>query len=233
MKHPKRVALFTTLAVAAFACGGGSDEPAADAPAEQMSEDPDLAPTGAATALPAGFALRLDNDGANAADYRVMSMGGGLHIETGPAGVLWNPEHTVASGDYMVSAQFEQTANRANHPEAYGIFIGGSDLAGPAQAYTYFIVRGDGSYKVKKRNGAQASDVTEWIKSDAIQPTTGQGANSNALAVMVHGGQVHFSVNGTEVHVMPAADLPVYGITGVRVNHNLNVMVTNWSVAAH
>ena len=62
---------------------------------------------------------------------------------------LWRPKDT-ASGNYTVSATIDQLGKPA-HPEAYGIFIGGSDLSGPNQSYLYFLVRGTGEMFAKTR----------------------------------------------------------------------------------
>jgi hypothetical protein len=43
---------------------------------------------------------------------------------------------------------------------------------------------------------------------------------------------VHFLINGTEVTTVPAADIDTNGVAGVRVNHNLNVMVNGWAFNA-
>lgn len=238
MRKHKSTTLFAAFALAMTACGGGDADmemEGTEAPAAQeQGEDPDVAPAGEATGLPAGFALTLDNPDAAPAEFRVMEMGGGLHIETGPAGVVYNASEAVPSGDYTVSATFTEMQGPANHREAYGIVIGGSNLeTADQQQYAYFIVRGDGSWLIKQRNGPEASNVSgEWTQAEGINTTTGEGETTNTLEVAVRGDQVHFSVNGTEVATVPAADIPTHGIAGVRVNHNLNVMVSSWSVAS-
>lgn len=228
-----RTTTFLTTALLLAACGGGADSDAdMDAAPAAEAADPDVTPTGEATGLPAGFQLALDDASNNAADFHVMTMGDGFHIETGPRGVLYNPGDAVAAGDYTVSATFtEMTPPRANHREAYGIIIGGSGLDGADQAYAYFIIRGDGSYLVRQRQGANTMNVGgDWTSSEAIHPTPAEGGNENLLEVAVRGDQVHFSVNGTEVATIPASDVPTHGGVGIRMNHNLNVMVSNWTV---
>ena len=56
------------------------------------------------------------------------------------------------SGAYETHATFTQMEPAA-HPEAYGLFIGGANLEAATQKYTYFIVRQDGKYMIKRRNG--------------------------------------------------------------------------------
>jgi hypothetical protein len=43
---------------------------------------------------------------------------------------------------------------------------------------------------------------------------------------------VRFLVNGTEVNTAEAAKVDTAGITGLRINHNLNVHVEGFSVKA-
>jgi hypothetical protein len=232
--------------LAAGACADTSDDAAemddaappagetAAEPAGAMSDDPDIAPEGESTGLPAGYALRLDRESGNAADYQVMAMDGGMHVQTGPAGILYDESNTVESGDYSVSASFTEIGAPPNHREAFGLFIGGSDLQGANQAYTYFLVRADGRYLIKQRSGGETSNVSEggWVDSDAVNGAAEGGDVTNDLAIEVRGDQVHFTVNGTEVATMPASEIDTHGIAGVRINHNLNVQVEGFQVSS-
>jgi hypothetical protein len=203
------------------------------ADAAGMEADPTMAPEGGATGLPAGFELRLDRSTDNSADFHVMEMGGGWHIETGPRAIMYNAaDNTVDSGDYTVSASFTEIGAPPNHREALGLIFGGRNLQTPDYTYSYFVVRATVEYLIKKRVGEETEEVTEgWVASDAVNAATPDGADvTNTLQVQVMGDQVHFSINGTEVATMPAADLDVHGVAGVRMNHNLNVMVNDWNL---
>lgn len=229
-----RTSLTAVLAALTLAACGGDvepmDDPAADPGA--MAADPDLAPAGEATGLPPGYELRLDRDNTNPADFQVSTADGALRIQTGPHGVLYRAEDAVADGDYSVSATFTEVGAPPGHREGYGLLFGGADLQGEGQTYSYFLVRGDGSYLIKRRSGADTPNVSDgWVSSDAVQAATEQGDVTNTLEVAVHGDQVHFSVNGTEVAVLPAAEVDTHGITGVRLSHNLDVRVADFSVA--
>lgn len=225
-------ALAALFAVAAGGCGGG--EPAmdeAESATGEMTADADIAPAGAAMGLPAGYSLRLDRPDAMAADFRAMPMGDGVHLQTGPAGILYDESHAVASGDYTLAATFTEIGAPPNHREGLGLVFGGSDLQGPGQQYSYFLVRADGKYNIIRRTGDTTASATGgWLDSDAVVVAAGESDVTNALEVQVMGDMVHFRVNGTEVTTMPAADLDVYGIAGLRVNHNLNVHVSGWSL---
>lgn len=221
-------------AVAITACADGADDAdTVDADAAAMSADPDIAPGGEAGALPAGYAVRLDRAGSDPADFQVNQADGALHIQTGPAGILYDENHTNPAGDYTVSATFTEIGAPANHREAFGLIIGGSDLQGEAQRYTYFLVRADGSYLIKRRDGSETSDVSAngWNPSEAVNAATAEGDVTNELTIQVQGDQVHFLVNGTEVATHPAAGLDTEGIAGVRVNHNLNMRVSGFQVS--
>lgn len=229
------------LAFVFAACGGAdsetemSGEAAAEATSGQMASDPDIAPAGESTGLPAGFEVRLDSPDGVLADFHTMAMNGAMHVETGPPGIIYNAaENTVDAGNYTVSATFTELGAPVNHREAYGLFIGGSDLQGPAQAYTYFLVRGDGSYLIKKRAGAETTPVTEgrngWVPSPAVHAAAEAGDLTNALEVRIDGETAHFSINGTEVTTLPVSSINAWGVAGTRINHNLNVQVSNWTL---
>jgi len=83
--------------------------------------------------LPAGWAARTDRD-APVSGVKFVKMGEGWHVTSGPAAVYYR-EADKASGNYKVSATF--SAGKGQYPEGYGLVIGGSDLAGANQQYTY------------------------------------------------------------------------------------------------
>jgi hypothetical protein len=237
MRTKNQVLLATLFAFAAAGCGGDEDMdmdmPGDSAQTAGMESDPTLSPSGGATGLPAGYELRLDRPTDNAADFRVAGMGGGWHIETGPRAVLYDAaSNTVEAGDYTVSASFTEIGAPPNHREALGLIFGGQNLQAPNYTYSYFVVRASGEYLIKKRVGEETEEVTAgWVASEAVNAATPDGADvTNVLQVRVAGDQVHFSINGTEVATMPAADLDVYGVAGIRMNHNLNVMVNDWTL---
>jgi len=241
MKAGTAITAGAFFALVLAGCGGAdtetetSGQAAAESTAGQMAADQDVAPAGESMGLPAGFEVRLDHSEGVLADFHAMATDGGLHVQTGPAGILYNvAEASVESGDYTVSATFTEVGAPINHREAYGLIIGGSDLQGPAEAYTYFLVRADGSYLIKKRAGEETSPITEgrngWVASESVHAAAQAGDVSNALEIRIEGETAHFSVNGTEVTTLPAADIDAHGIAGVRINHNLNVQVTNWNL---
>ncbi|HEX9705885.1 MAG TPA: hypothetical protein VGA20_11610 [Gemmatimonadales bacterium] len=192
--------------------------------------DPDRAVAGGG-ALPAGWRAQTDwstraNQAPSLENVKFVAMGNGLHATMGPAAIFWRDADTV-SGGYHVVASITQTKN-PEHPEAYGILIGGRDLAGEGQAYTYFLVRGyDGKFSIRRRSGQKTrpTALVEWMSHDAVMKadTAAGGRATNELSILVQGGQVSFMVNGKEVHKADAKDVDTAGIVGYRVNHNLDV----------
>lgn len=172
--------------------------------------------------FPAGWHARVDRD--QPADQVVFTtMGDGYHATMGPAAVFYNPQF-AKRGDYKVSARFTQT-KAPRHPEAYGIVIGGNGLDGAEQAYSYFLVRGNGQYFIATRNGAERIKVADWTPHDAIAAQDAAGKQTNVLGAEVRGADVIFTVNGTEVARRPKTELLTDGVFGFRVNHNLDVHI--------
>jgi hypothetical protein len=192
----------------------------------QRGSDPDNMMKGGA--LPSGWMARLDSGSTKPDGVSMVPMGTGMHFKTGPAGIYYRQADTK-SGSYEVHATFTQM-EPAEHPEAVGIFIGGSNLAADSQKYTYFLVRQDGKFLIKRRDGARTPDVKDWTDSPAVKKTEGATKGVNALSITVAPDKVRFLVNGTEVHSAMPAQIDASGIAGLRVNHNLNVHVENFGV---
>jgi hypothetical protein len=177
---------------------------------------------------PTEWKVRFDRPGpADSAIYFV-SMPPGWHITTGPAAILYDPART-ARGDYRVESEiFLFPVERR---EAFGVFIGGANLDGPGQAYTYFLIRKDGSFLIKERSGGDTRVVHPWTEHSAIVPHPGgEETAKNVLAIEVAGETVRFLVNGQQVTGVPRSEVLTEGVVGLRVNHNLNLHVTSLEV---
>ena len=185
------------------------------------NDDPDnvVQPAGA---LPAGWRARTDR-GQPTDQLSFTASGRGYHAVMGPAAVLYNAADT-RRGDYRVAYTFTQNKAPA-HPESYGIFIGGRDLDGAQQAYSYFLIRGTGEYFLATRNGAERTVIQEWTTHPAIQKQDAGGRQVNVVSAEARGDEVIFSVNGTEIARRPKVEILSDGITGLRINHNLDVQV--------
>ena len=195
----------------------------------QHPSDPDKKVAGGGT-LPSGWKGRLDSGDKSLAGVKAMQMSGGVHFTTGPAGIYYRPADK-ATGAYETHATFTQNVPAA-HPEAYGLIIGGSDLDGTGQKYTYFLVRQDGKFMIKRRAGEATPTVTDWTDSAAIKKPDASGKSVNTLAIEVGRDKVRFLVNGTEVSTTDAAKVDTAGVAGLRINHNLNVHVERFAVKA-
>lgn len=192
-----------------------------------------LSPTVAlAQAWPDGWEARPDQAGADLTEVEFVTMTPGWHVTTGPATILYDPAKT-ARGAFRVESEtflFDPRGRR----EAFGIFMGGRDLQGAGQEYLYFLLRPTGEFLIKRRTGANTSDVVGWTPHEAIVSWAGRGdeaANAkNVLAVEAGTETVRFLVNGAEVATLPRRDLSLDGVVGLRVNHMVDIHVTTLSV---
>ena len=174
--------------------------------------------------VPAGWTLRTDQPNQDA-KVALETMPPGWHLTTATSGIMWRAADS-ARGTYEVSSKLHLFPSQGGHSEAFGLFVGGAGLAGAAQRYTYFLIRGDGTFKVKAMNGTRTRDLTPgWTPSPAIVQAKADGPVANVVTVAVTKDKVSFKVNGTEVWSGPVTGLDVAGIAGLRVNHNLSLHV--------
>lgn len=196
--------------------------------AQENAEHADHAAPGGGT-VPAGWTVRADKGDANNA--KVVSMGSGLHLTLGPAIILYRAD-TRGNGPFHTLATFTQT-KPSEHAEGYGLFVGGQDLDGPAQKYVYFLIRQDGSYLIKRRDGEKTSDVSKgWVQHAAVKKPDAKGSSTNLLEVdnKRDPSKVVFLVNGQEVYGTEAKGMGLDGIVGIRANHNLDLHVDGFDV---
>lgn len=217
-----------TLAAALLAAAPlAAQQPAAAAPAHAHA-DPDHAVAGGG--LPAGWTARTDR-GAPLANVKLAPMGKGLHVTLGPATIFYRNADSV-SGAFHTLATFTRTKAPA-HPESYGLFVAGRNLDGDAQQYIYFMVRGDGSYLIKRRNGATTENISAgWVANPAVAKADSSGKAADRLEIdgKADGDKINFRVNGQVVHTMNAADVDLSGIVGIRANHNLDLHVEGFDI---
>ena len=205
------------------------------AQATQQAKDNDPTHKVAGGISVAGWQGRIDPQaerrGMKLDDAKFSSMGSGLHITSGPAAIYWNPKD-MARGSYTVSASFTQT-KAPMHPEAYGLFIGGSDLKDSTQSYVYFLTRGDGKYLINHRAGNDVRKIVDWTDTEATNKQDAAGKSTNELAIRVSADSVNFLANGKLVKGFSKAEMHGFsadGQTGIRVNHNLDVHVDKFQV---
>ena len=194
--------------------------------AAQGAGDPTKKVAGS-TPLPAGWSGRTDRADDKLTDAKFVKMGSGFHVTSGPAAIYWSASQSV-KGPFVASTTITQT-KAPTHPEAYGIFFGGKGLEGADQSYAYFLVRGDGKFIVNHRAGADVHKIQPWTENAAIKKQDASGKSTNTLTVDASKpDSVRLLVNGTQV---TALKIPADGIVGLRVNHNLDVHVSDFKVA--
>ncbi len=183
----------------------------------------------AAQGRPAGWQARLDTGehaGHGADSLVFQDMKPGFHVTTGPAGIMWHPD-SVARGDFTVEATLHLFDTKGRDREGYGVFIGGRDLSAESQAYTYFLLRNDGKFIIKQRQGDETPTLLPWTDHAAIAKwsMTSGASVKNVLAVKAAGAVVQFLVNGKVVHTLPRTQVNPDGLFGVRANHSVNLHV--------
>ena len=148
--------------------------------AAQHQHDPGTTVKGSGK-LPAGWQARLDSDAAKLDTVVVTEDKGALTFTTGPAGIYYKSS-MKGSGDYQVAGTFSQLKPSA-HPEAYGIFIGGIDLDKPTERYTYFLVRQDGKYLIKSRDGSATKPIVDWTAAPPMNAAAIASSSNDVPAV--------------------------------------------------
>ena len=221
-----RAPMMIFAAMLAAACAKGDDDRTADSaaattPAAGAAADPDNATGG--SGVPAGFLGRVDRAGTNITDVKYTRRGDMWEVQTGPHHIMWAAGDT-ARGSFTASARLQQMEAPA-HREAYGIFVGGSNLDQPTQKYSYFVVGGTGEYNISTRDGDNVTRVRDWTASASVPKQDAAGKVENNLSIHVASDSVHFLVNNNLVAALPKSQFPTDGIAGIRIGHNLHLQV--------
>ncbi len=185
---------------------------------------------------PKGWKLRSDHS-SDAADpdapgaNKFTVSGSGFHALNPMAAIYWSPANTV-TGDYTLKGTFKLIKS-TGYDEYYGLIFGGSGLEGASQSYLYFMVTDDGTYLIKRREGASTQGVSQKTPSPAVKKPDASGSATNALEVRVKGNKLDFVINGTVVASLPksGAAAKTDGIYGMRINHQLDVQIDGFGVS--
>ncbi|HUP90313.1 MAG TPA: hypothetical protein VM100_13230 [Longimicrobiales bacterium] len=189
---------------------------------------PAVAQEKASGKMPSGWQLHLDNGSADASKVGFLDLGkDNYHITTGPAALFWSAANANMKGPYTITATFTQVKAPA-HPEAYGVFIGGKNMDTKDAEYAYLIIRGDGKYSVKHRaNATDVHTVQDWTDLPELNKQDAAGKATNTVSWVLDAAGAHALVNGKEVWTNRISG---DGVAGLRVNHQLEVHVSDFKV---
>ena len=207
----------------------GAAKTASPGAAAAPTSDPDRATGGGG--VPTGFSGRTDRASTNIADAKYVNRGTDRwEVTTGPAHIMWSAADS-ARGNFTAATTIEQLSAPA-HAEAFGLFVGGQQLDQPDQRYTYLVVRGTGEYLVTVREGGATRAVVPWTANAAVPKQDGSGKATYRLAIQAAADSVRFLVNGTRVASVARSAVPVDGVAGLRINHNLHVQADRVRIGA-
>lgn len=192
-------------------------------------------PEGDNLATPPTWVVRPDNNaqevtvGAeqDSVDIWFVNMTPGWHITTGPAAIFYHP-YSIADGLYRIDATIHLFDPGARQREAYGLFFAGRDLDTDEITYDYFLLRNTGEFLIKRRKGSETEVINNWTAHDAIAtygPDSGSSVE-NRLGVVNGPRDVMFWVNDKMVARLPRTEVNTQGVYGLRINHALNVHVS-------
>lgn len=201
---------------------------AAPLSAQKKEKDPDRKVKGGA--LPVGWMGRTDRENQKIGDAKFTATASGYSVTSGPAAIYWSEKYKV-SGPFTATVTYKQM-KAPSHPEAYGLIFQAARLDAKDQSYIYMLVRGDGKFMVNHRAGADVHKVLDWTEHKAIKKQDASGAATNTLSVdWTKADSVRLKVNGMQVHALPLPYLgKPDGYVGLRVNHNLDVQISGFTV---
>jgi hypothetical protein len=185
---------------------------------------------------PAGSAS--NKQGLTIADTKFAPEGNGFRATTGPAAFYWNPANT-GKGDFTVKATFREAKQTYNHPHPFGVFIGGRGLDTDKPTALYCVAYRNGNYLVRMFSGGSVVQVSgKPAPNEAVKKAASPDEEVvQDVAWNVRGDRVECQVNGATVWSGSKADVTgpgklesTDGVTGVRVTHNSDVLITNFSV---
>lgn len=189
----------------------------------------------AATTAPAASEWQVRADPGHAADegFGLTEASPGWRISTGGfSGILWRTGQ-AGRGTYEAIATVHVLPG-SRQTEGYGILLGGTELETDAQRYTYVLLRDDGKYLIKTRDGGSTNTVVDWTDAAAIRTlaeSAGEGGSAaNTIVVRVTPENLTLLINGERVHQRARGDLPLDGVVGLRINHGLELHVQSLDV---
>lgn len=170
-------------------------------------------------------------------DSKLAPEGSGMRLMTGAAALYWNPAN-VGKGDFSVKATFDEAKQAYNHPHPYGVFIGGKGLDGDQPQALYCAAYRSGNFIVRGFSGGKTFGIVQKpTPNDAIAKGAPDAPVKQEVVMRVSGDKVECTVNGASVWSATKADVTgagkldsTDGITGIRVSHNSDALVSNFAV---
>lgn len=164
---------------------------------------------------------------------KLAESGKDLHLTVGPAAFYWK-DGDKASGTYAVSATFKEPKPTGAHPHPYGLFIGGANLETDTPTALYCLAYSNGTYLVRGFAAGKVVNVAPRAAHDAVAKPGADGSVTQAISWNVKPGSATCMVNGQAVATVDGAMLAGQGLTstdgiyGIRVSHNLDVIVSGY-----
>jgi hypothetical protein len=170
-------------------------------------------------------------------DSKLAPEGSAMRLMTGAAALYWNPAN-MGKGDFSVKATFDEPKQSYNHPHPYGVFIGGKGLDGDAPQALYCAAYRSGNFIVRGFSGGKPFGIVQKpTPNDAIAKGAADAPVKQEVTLRVSGDKVECTVNGTSVWSAAKADVvgegkldSTDGVTGIRVSHNSDALVSNFAV---
>jgi hypothetical protein len=208
-------------------------------PAARGQQDADKKVAGGGVTVK-GWQGRVDSgnrQGLTINDSKFAPEGSGMRLTTGAAGLYWNPANT-GKGDFSVKATFDEPKQAYNHAHPYGVFIGGKGLDTDQPQALYCAAYRNGNYIVRGFSGGKPFAVVQKpTPNEAVAKGAADAPVKQEVALRVNGDKVECTVNGTAVWSGTKADVTgpgkldsTDGITGIRVSHNSDAIVSNFAV---
>ena len=209
-------------------------------PAAQAQQDADKKVAGGGITVK-GWQGRVDTgnrQGLTINDSKLAPEGNAWRLMTGAAALYWSPAN-AGKGDFSVKATFTEPKQAYNHPHPYGVFIGGKGLDTETPQALYCAAYRNGNYIVRGFSGGKVFQVVgKPVPNDAVKKAESPEAQVvQDVSMSVRGDKVECTINGTSVWSAATADVTgdgtldsTDGVTGIRVSHNSDALVTNFAV---
>lgn len=166
-------------------------------------------------------------------DSKLAPEGPNMRLTTGPAAVYWSANN-AAKGDYTVKATFTEPKQTINHAHPYGVFVGGKDLETDTPTFLYCVAYRDGNFTVRQFNAGKPGQIVRRTAHEKVAKAAGPDAEvKQEVAMSVKGSKIDCSINGASVWSADKSEIPggfTDGLTGIRVSHNSEAIVSGFSV---